>query len=64
MGANQQDFRFVIMTGDNFPEKRQKAVNIMPLCFFSGKLSTDKKSEPSLGWEHPQIQKPQDADGG
>ena len=34
MGANQQDFRFVIMTGDNFPEKRQKAVNGMPLCFF------------------------------
>lgn len=34
MGANQRDFRFVIMTGDNFPEKRQKAVNIMPLCFF------------------------------
>ena len=59
MGANQQDFRFVIMTGDNFPEKRQKAVNIMPLCFFSGKLSTDKNSEPSLEREHPQIQKPQ-----
>ena len=35
MGANQRDFRFVIMTGDNFPEKKQKAVNIMPLCFFS-----------------------------
>jgi len=52
------------MTGDNFPEKGQKAVNIMPLCFFSGKLSTDKKSEPSLGWEHPQVQKPQEADGG
>ena len=64
MGANQRDFRFVIMTGDNFPEKRQKAVNGMPLCFFSRKLSTDKKSEPYLELEHPQIQKPQEADGG
>lgn len=64
MGANQRDFRFVIVTGDNFPEKRQKAVNIMPLCFFSGKLSTDIKSEPYLEREHPQIQKPQEADGG
>ena len=34
MGANQRDFRFVIMTGDNFPEKRQKAVNIMHFAFF------------------------------
>ena len=59
MAANQPDFRFVIMTGDNFPEKRQKAVIGMPLCFFSGKLSTDIKSEPYLEREHPQIQKPQ-----
>ena len=64
MTANQPDFYFVIMTGDNFPEKRQKAVNIMPLCFFSGKLSTDKKSEPYLEREHPQIQKPLEEDGG
>ena len=38
MAANQSDFRFVIMTGDNFPEKRQKAVNGMPLCFFFKKV--------------------------
>lgn len=64
MAANQPDFRFVIMTGDNFPEKRQKAVNSMPLCFFSGKLSTDKKAEPHLEREYPHIQKPREVDGG
>lgn len=41
MAANQPDFRFVIMTGDNFPEKRPKDVIIMAFGFFSGKLSTD-----------------------
>ena len=64
MPANQPDFQFVIMTGDNFPEKRPKSVTIIPFGFFSGKLSTDKKSEPYLEREHPQIQKPQEADSG
>ena len=55
MDANQPDFRFVIMTVDNFPEKRPKAADYMPFGFFSGKLSTDKKSGLFLEQEHPQI---------
>ena len=55
MPANQPDFQFVIMTGDNFPEKRPKSVTIIPFGFFSGKLSTDKKPGLFLKREHPQI---------
>ena len=49
MGANQQDFRFVIMTGDNFPEKRPKDVNLMPFVLFSEELSTGESS-----WDIPE----------
>ena len=55
MPANQPDFQFVIMTGDNFPEKRPKSVTIIPFGLFSGKLSTDKKPGMFLKREHPQI---------
>lgn len=38
MTANQPDFYFVIMTGDNFPEKKAKRCKSHVICAFFRKV--------------------------